>query len=219
DTTAHTLGWTIWFLASRPDIQARLAQETDEILSEDPFPPDYDTIGRLPYTEEVLREAMRLKSVAPLTALEPLSDTTICDTHIPARTRLLLLLRYAHLGDERASDFDPERWLDGAEDDVRTPKSLAFGAGPRFCPGRNLAFLEAKTALAMFAHNFQVELDDSNGPVTERFNFAMIPDGLRIRLRERTQQNAKPRKRATGPAKPSGGKPAKAKASSNGKAG
>lgn len=36
----------------------------------------------------------------------------------------------------------------------------------------------------MIARNFQIELEDSAGPVRERFNFAMIPDGLRVRLRE-----------------------------------
>ncbi len=115
------------------------------------------------YAEAVLRESMRIKRVGPLAPLEPLVDTTICDTHIPARTRLLLLLREAARG-ERADNFEPERQL---EDENGDPKSLTFGAGPRFCPGRNLAFLEAKSALAMIARNFEIELDSSRGPVTE----------------------------------------------------
>jgi cytochrome P450 len=185
DTTAHTLGWTIWFLANRPDIQARLAQEARELLGAHPLPLDDETAGRLRYGEAVLRESMRLKTVGPLLTAEPLTDTTICATHIPAGTRLLLLLRHAHIGDGPANEFDPQRWLDD-DDGAHTPKSLAFGAGPRFCPGRNLAFLEAKTALAMLARNFQIELDDSNGHVKEHLGFAMIPEGLRVRLRERT---------------------------------
>ena len=190
DTTAHTLGWTIWLLASRPDVQARLSQEADALFGEHPFPVDYDTVNALRYTEAVLRESMRLKTVGPLLALEPLADATICDTHIPAGTRLLLLLRQAGFGEEPAGDFDPGRWLD--EDQARASRSLVFGAGPRFCPGRNLAFLEAKSALAMIARNFQIELDDSAGPVRERFNFAMIPDGLRVRLRQRATDRSIP---------------------------
>jgi Cytochrome P450 len=57
--------------------------------------------------------------------------------------------------------------------------------GPRFCPGRNLAFLESKSAMAMIARNFEIELDDSEGPVTEQFSFTMVPRGLRVRLRRR----------------------------------
>jgi cytochrome P450 len=66
------------------------------------------------------------------------------------------------------------------------PKFLTFGAGPRFCPGRNLAFLEAKTALAMIARSFRLELDSAAKPVKEHYNFAVIPDGLHIRLARRS---------------------------------
>jgi cytochrome P450 len=183
DTTAHTLGWTIWFLASHHDVQQRLAHEAHDILGEQAYPLDHDTASRLHYGEAVLRESMRLKTVGPLLTLEPIADTTICATHIPARTRLLLLLRGADMREQPTSDFAPERWLH--EDQAPASKSLVFGAGPRFCPGRNLAFLEAKSALAMIARNFELELDSSDGPVSEHFNFAMIPKGLRVRLRRR----------------------------------
>jgi cytochrome P450 len=186
DTTAHTLSWTIWLLASRPEIQRRLAAEADEVVGGDSgelFPLDHGTIANLPYGEAVIRESMRLKTVAPLLTLEPLEDTTICEAQIPAGTRLLLLLRQAGYEREPAGEFDPERWL--CKSQARASESLVFGAGPRFCPGRNLAFLEAKTALGMIARNFEFELDTSKGPVQERFGFTMIPKGLRVRLRER----------------------------------
>jgi cytochrome P450 len=122
----------------------------------------------------------------------------IAGTHTPAGTRLMLLTRHASIhggGFECASDFAPERWLDEGDDErpAHDPKSfLAFGAGPRFCPGRNLAFLESKSAMAMIAHNFQIELDESNGPVKEQFSFTMIPQGLRVRLRERVADDPLP---------------------------
>jgi len=191
DTTANTMAWTIWLLASRPEVQARCAGEAEEVLGEDPFPTTFDAVGDLRYGEAVLRESMRLKPVAPVLGVEPLADTTIGDTHIPAGTRLLLLTRYASIHDggfQAASDFDPERWLGEGEEErpAHDPKAfLAFGAGPRFCPGRNLAFLESKAAMAMIARNFQIELDRSNGAVKEQFSFTMIPHGLSVRLRER----------------------------------
>ncbi|GEM_PF-3089102 len=42
--------------------------------------------------------------------------------------------------------------------------------------------------MAMIARNFEIELDEAGGPVTERLSFTLIPRGLRIRLRERTRQ-------------------------------
>ena len=190
DTTAHTLGWTVWLLASNPEAQDRLAAEAQQTLGEHLLAPDFETASALPYGEAILRESMHLKTVGPLLTLEPLTDTTICDTHIPAGTRLICFCRHANLQWRPADQFDPDRWL--REDDATASKSLVFGAGPRFCPGRNLAFLEAKSALAMIARNFHIELDDSPGTVGERFNFAMIPDRLRVRLRSRERVSHNP---------------------------
>lgn len=186
DTTAHTLAWTVWFLAQRPEIQARLAEESAALLGEAPCPADHEVVSRLDYCEAVLRESMRLKPVSVWDSYEPLTDTTICHTRIPAGTRITLLKRHVSRN-AGGAEFDPDRWLDGGEREAPDQKSfLNFGAGPRFCPGRNLAFLEAKSALAMIARDFEIELDDSHGPVKESFSFTMVPQGLRVRLRERT---------------------------------
>lgn len=189
DTTSHSMAWTIWSMANRPEIQARWAEEASEVLGEQPYATEYETVEGFRYGEGVLRETMRLTPVVPISGVEPLSDAEVGGTHIPAGTRLFLLHRYAGLRSvERADEFKPERWLDD-DDDLAAPDQksfLAFGAGPRFCPGRNLAFLEAKTALGMIARNFEIELDPSADPVTELLGFTMSPKGLRVRLRERT---------------------------------
>ena len=39
--------------------------------------------------------------------------------------------------------------------------------------------------MAVLARNFAVELDESNGPVTEKLSFTMVPQSLRVRLRAR----------------------------------
>jgi cytochrome P450 len=194
DTTAHTIAWTIWLMASRPEQQSRWAAEACELLGEEHSPADYATTEQLHYGEAVLRESMRLKPVAPVLGLEPLADTTVAGTQIPAGTRILLLNRRAGLqAVPRAHEFDPQRWLGGDSEENAAPDQksfLGFGAGPRFCPGRNLAFLESKTALAMIARNFELELDHSQGPVTEVFSFTMVPQGLRVRLRQRAPHSA-----------------------------
>jgi cytochrome P450 len=188
DTTSHTMAWTLWSLANAPDQQERWAREAREVLGEELAPADYETVEQLAYGEGVVRESMRLKSVAPINAAEPLADTEVAGIAMPAGTKILMLTRRAGLRDlERAPEFRPERWLPDADLAAPDQKAfLAFGAGPRFCPGRNLAFLEAKTALAMIARNFEVSLDPTAEPVTELLGFTMSPKGLRVRLRERT---------------------------------
>ncbi len=188
DTTAHTMAWTTWLLAQRPDSQADWAEEAIEVLGEREFVDDYEMVGRLAYGEAALRESMRLRPVVPLTAFEPLADVTIAGVQIPAGTPLVTMLRHAGLhesGIVRATEFDPERWLEkeGSAPDQRS--FLAFGSGPRFCPGRNLAFLEAKAGMATIARNFEIELDEHAAPVREKANFTTVPENLRIRLRPR----------------------------------
>jgi cytochrome P450 len=186
DTTSHTMAWTISTLATMPAVQARWAEEAGEVLGDDPYPTAYETVERFAYGEAVLRESMRLKSVAPIGSAEPLADTEVAGIAMPAGTRLLLLTRKAGMRDvDLAPEFRPERWLaDGGAPDQKS--FLTFGAGPRFCPGRNLAFLEAKTAMAMIARNFEISLDPDAPPVTELLGFTMSPKNLRVRLRERT---------------------------------
>lgn len=147
----------------------------------------------LKYGEAVLRESMRLKSVASMLLLESADRTELGGVEIPAGTPVLLLTRHAATLEEsfsRPDVFDPERWLNQPDGSSRSKGFLTFGAGPRFCPGRNLAFLEAKTALAMLAGNFEVTLDPSARPVTERFSFTTVPRALRVRLHERPQARA-----------------------------
>ena len=89
---------------------------------------------------------------------------------------MITLTRYA--GAHGAATFDPER--------ERDPRQfLTFGAGARFCPGRNLALLEARAALAMLTRHFEIALDPSAPPVRERFGFTMQPTGLRVLVRTR----------------------------------
>jgi cytochrome P450 len=66
--------------------------------------------------------------------------------------------------------------------------SMPFGAGPRICPGRYLAMLEMKMALAVLLQHFDIDrVDTPDGlPAAEQLNFTMTPVGLRMRLRRRT---------------------------------
>jgi cytochrome P450 len=84
--------------------------------------------------------------------------------------------------------FDPDRWL---ADTSRAPNaksttrvSMPFGAGPRLCPGRYLALLEMKMAMAMLLGSFSLERVGTHDgkPAREMFAFAMGPVGLRMRL-------------------------------------
>jgi cytochrome P450 len=90
----------------------------------------------------------------------------------------------------RAAEFDPQRWLepDSAPSASSANRvSMPFGDGPRVCPGRHLAMLEMKMALATLIGRFDIERvgTSSGSEPDERMSFAMGPAGLSMRLRPR----------------------------------
>ena len=141
--------------------------------------------------EACIHETMRLKPVAPLLPSQANRDTTIGDVEVPANTFVIGVMRHDSL-DARyfpePGKFDPDRWL---ADTARAPNaksttrvSMPFGAGPRLCPGRYLAMLEMKMAMAMLLGSFRIEhVGTRDGkPARELFAFAMGPAGLRMKL-------------------------------------
>ncbi|MGA7391428.1 MAG: cytochrome P450 [Terrimicrobiaceae bacterium] len=82
----------------------------------------------------------------------------------------------------------PERWLEEAQAPGcahNTRAFVPFGAGPRFCPGRQLAMMEIKTVMAMLCTGFEVSKADPASLVNEIFAFTMMPENLLVRFHRR----------------------------------
>lgn len=194
DTTANTLAWMIHLLWRNPTTLARATAEVREVIG-DTAEPSAEQLARLDYVEACAHETMRLKPVAPLIPLQALRDTQIGDIAIPTDTIVFNLMRRDSISESHlphAAAFEPERWLEGG-----SPKQMAnsakrlsmpFGAGPRMCPGRYLALLEMKMAMATLLTRFDIEsVHTPDGlEAQEKLSFTMTPVGLRMRLRERS---------------------------------
>lgn len=190
DTTAHTLAWLVYLIAEHPEIQHEMQREADAVLGTDAIPEDLSIVEKLTYIEAVIHETMRLKPVAPLLFIEPNRDVELAGISIPKGTFLILLSRYGALQEKNFTDarqFKPERWLESGSTQCTHNRnaSMPFGAGPRFCPGRNLALTEIKMAVAMLCKNFSVMRVETEQPVKEVFSFTMMPDKLRVKFEAR----------------------------------
>ncbi|XP_070545608.1 steroid 17-alpha-hydroxylase/17,20 lyase-like [Ptychodera flava] len=65
DTSSIAMNWCIVYMVKHPDIQATVAREIDTVIGRDRQPALSDR-GSLPYCEAVIREVLRIQTVAPL---------------------------------------------------------------------------------------------------------------------------------------------------------
>ena len=192
DTTANTLAWMIYLLHRHPDALRRAQREVRALaLDSRAFTPEH--MAALNYLEACAHETMRLKPVGPFQVIEALRDTVIAGIRVPERTGVWCVMRGDSLSERHFPNplaFQPERWLSqgnaGAASSAKRV-SMPFGAGPRVCPGRYLALLEMKMAMAMLLTHFEIEAvtTPDGGEAVERLAFTMMPVGLRMRLNER----------------------------------
>ncbi|MBV8634666.1 MAG: cytochrome P450 [Burkholderiaceae bacterium] len=189
DTTANTIAWVLYLLTRHP---ASLARVREEVARVAPAPEEFsvEQMDGLDYLDACIQEAMRLKPVAPFLPLEALRETVVGDVHVPKGGFVWCVLRHDSVAEEyypNALGFEPERWLREGEADKRIP--LPFGAGARTCPGRYLALLEIKIAVAMTLASFDIAVDTPDGQeARELMGFVMSPIGLSMQLRQRQTQ-------------------------------
>lgn len=193
DTAANTIAWMIHLLWQHPQALARATEEVRRVCG-DARTLTPEQVAQLDFVEACAHETMRLKPVAPQNALQALRDTVLGNVQIEAGTIVMAVMRHDSVSEQhvpQAALFLPERWLaqGGPTAQANSAKriSMPFGAGPRVCPGRHLAMLEMKVALATLLGHFEIEqVGTADGePPRELLQLAMGPVGLHMRLRER----------------------------------
>ena len=142
ETISSTMAWMTIALAARPKCWDALAAETARI---DAPPVDLEAARGLPYAEAIFRETVRMHP--PFGAITRVAeeDVELGGRTIPKGTNVAVDLwtasRDPAVFDEPHS-FRPERWL-GRSGPPTQLEIVQFGAGPHFCLGYHLAWLEA----------------------------------------------------------------------------
>jgi cytochrome P450 len=194
DTTANTLAWLTYLVSREPPVMRQLAAEADRLMGDARWAGRLDLATSHTYVAACAQETMRMKPVAPMLIFETLVPTVIGDVSVPARTGVLGLMRHGPMDERyfgRPDVFDPERWIT-PRDTTAGRVSMPFGAGPRICPGRNLALLEISLVTSMLFRNFEIKsLRTPDGAdVQERLSFTMGPSKLLVTLAPRTTASA-----------------------------
>ena len=146
-TTTTSTYCLLQLLCHHPKVQRRLQAEIDSVLSKD-IEPAVNDLSKMPYMRATLLELQRYATINPLgLPHSSLQDSQLAGHHIPKDTTFLPNIWTVHHDPEFWSEphlFQPERFLnpDGTVVLPEHPKRrriMAFGLGPRLCPGKDFA--------------------------------------------------------------------------------
>jgi cytochrome P450 len=159
ETTSLALGWTFYLLARNPAAESRLHAELDQVLGD--RAPAYEDLENLPWTRQVIEEAMRLYPPAYTVARRAEEDAEIGGYPVAKGSEIIHWIWWTHRDPRwfpEPEAFKPERFT--PEEEKKRPKLayLPFGAGARACIGKVFAMVEAQLILATIAQRVRLEL-------------------------------------------------------------
>ena len=185
ETTASTLTWALYELATHPDDQDLVAQEGDGLdLSRADL---YQASEELGYTARVVDEILRLYPAGVGIARAAKRTTAVCG-HRVRRGTLVLVAVYPM---QRAStwdaphEFNPRREFPSQPGDIGTVGYLPFGWGPRRCLGARFATIEARITLAVLCSRWRFTYEQAHQPTASVLPALRVDGPLPLRLTTR----------------------------------
>ena len=158
ETTAHTLGFALYLLGRHPEAEARLLAELQACLGG--RLPAVDDLPRLPVTEQVVKEALRLYPAVYSMLREATADDQLGGYHVPAGTTVILPQWVIHRDGRfyrEPEAFMPQRWTTELERRLPRCAYFPFGAGPRVCIGNGFALMELRLILPTILQRWHLE--------------------------------------------------------------
>jgi cytochrome P450 len=186
ESVAIALSWIWYLVGTHPDVEAQLVEELDRVL--DSRLPGMEDLAHLPFTQMVVREALRLFPPAWAMAREAVAECQVGRYLVLAGTIIgmssWVVQRDARFFDE-PERFIPDRWANGLAERLPRFAYFPFGGGPRLCIGRGFALTEAALILATVARRFRL-IPDPNHLVEPLPAVTLRPkNGVKVTLHRR----------------------------------
>lgn len=185
ESSALTLTWAFLLLAKHPEAENALAAELKQLCEAAPTPED---VPRLPYTNAVVKETLRLFPPLWMTGREAVRDCEIGGVGVRSGTLIMTSQWAVQRLDSLFAcpdEFRPERWLDGSTANLPRFAYFPFGGGPRVCIGQSFAMMESVLILAAIARRFRLEPIEAPG-LRPWATMTLRPSpGIQVRLIER----------------------------------
>lgn len=185
ETTANALSWTWMLLSQNPAAREKLQSELNRVLQGKS--PTLEDLAQLVYTQQVMKESMRLYPPVSLLGREAAVNTQIGDYEIPQGTSIMISQWVMHRHPkyfDHPEAFQPERWTQELEKQLPKGVYIPFGDGPRICIGKGFAQMEAALLLATIAQKFQIDLVAGYSIVPQPSITLRPESGLKVQLKQ-----------------------------------
>lgn len=166
ETTAATIGWACYLLASHPEIQEQLSQESIKFWTTEQ-PHDWEHLSKLNGLSALIAETLRLYPSTPIIARLAVAEDKIGTEIIPANQNVMI----SFIGIQHDERFHKTPWelnIQQAKVAPLTNKtsgiSTAFSFGPRVCGGKQFALVELAGFLSVFLAYGRFELTSTDQP-------------------------------------------------------
>ncbi len=150
ETSASTMAWATALLAVHQDAWKRLC---DEALAAPDLPRTPGELKAFPFAEAMFREALRLYPPVSFDMRRVVTELEIAGVSLPLGADVLIPLATQSRDAGVYPDpdrFAPDRWLDKRTAPTAV-ELVQFGAGPHFCLGYHVAWLEIVQFLVALA--------------------------------------------------------------------
>jgi len=192
ETTSIALSNTFYLLSQHPAIEASVHREVVDALGD--RTPTAEDAKRLPLTERVIKESMRLYPPVYAIGRTLLEDYELGGFTIERGATLLFSQWATQRQAAQFSEplkFEPDRWLPERARAIHKYAYFPFGGGPRICIGNHFAMMEAVLLLATLIRDYRLELIPGETLELHPAVTLRPAKGLRMRLRARDAHPAR----------------------------
>ncbi|XP_062128467.1 probable cytochrome P450 6a21 [Drosophila sulfurigaster albostrigata] len=161
ETSSTTMGFALYELAQRQDIQDRVREEINEVLANHNGELTYEALKEMTYLNQIISETLRLWTVLPVLNRECLEDFVVpgYPNYVIKKGMAVIIPAGAMHRDEalypNPNEFNPDNFEPERVKNRDSVEWLPFGDGPRNCIGMRFGEMQARIGLVKILTKFR----------------------------------------------------------------
>lgn len=186
DTTAAGMTWVLHALTQHPEVTDKVRVELDAVVGT--RRPGFADLMRMPYTRNVLQEALRIHSPSVWLPRLSVVEDEIDGYRIPPGVMMVIFTRLIHrhpgIWDDPLT-FDPDRFTPERSEGRHKLAWLPFGSGQRQCIAKEFSLLEGMLIMARIVSRYELSAVPGRVPQERVSTNLRTKDGMWLNLRPR----------------------------------